>query len=1524
MKLSLKKLSVFFLILLLFIANPSFITNIIAASSPWTQSDWSGGNFSLAEQITTSTPNQTTLDTSEKLSNTGFETDLTGWSQTAENTAGTFTDSNFSADSAALAAWPLDETTTTQSYSRVINPAVATGRNIVINGTFDTDTTWVKGTGWTISGGTGVATAAVAGQNMTQTVPFVSGKSYTVTYDLVVTSGSLRIGVGSSGNGTTRTTSGTYTETIVAGSTGTFYLNPVATFTGTVDNVTVAQINIPASTATSATQLLTDGDMEAAGTGSWTAGNSAALSKQTTSPHGGSQVLRVTRNVTASPYAKQTILTVGQVYRVTGYARGDGAGSPSTPHVLQNSAGTTLFSGTTSSAWQPFDVVFVANSTDIDFGSLSLPNGGYVEFDDVVVSADNYIRPGELVQDRDMETAGTGYWPSPLFPGTITKDTTSPHSGTQNLRIARDGTNNNPAADQIGVFALGKTYLVTGWYKTDGTAIVQMNDGITNQFSGAATTTWTYFDKTFVATGTRLRLQTVTSTGTQYSEWDDVSVTEVDPLVGRPTNGVTLGTTAGGHLTTAYSFDGSNDYVNIYSSDLNSAFNPNEGTMVAWAKVSGAGMWTDATTRRIVFAGFDNSTNLIGIYKGSSNNTLGVSYIAGSVAKSVFTTTSSTDWMQIVITWSKSNDQVIAYFNGTQSGSTLTGLGTWSGNLSSTNTEIGANASGLNPWSGLINDVRLYNSALTPTQIANLYNGYTVTRDTGTKYAGTASLKTVTEGHTNADVVQSVNVGNTQNYYLSAYAYTNGSAVTSSDVELFYNGATVPTTYTSVGSGWYQLTGTVAGANTARNYGVQIKSGKTVYIDNTSLKASSGTLTSSIFGTGTGSNGTDYGTVTFSATTPANTTASVKVRTSDDSSMSTALDFSSCNLLSSGANIPTSTCVINGERYVQYQIILSNTDGVSTPTFNSISLNFGTRNLSVPPPACTDTTPSSAPIITSVTPIDQNTLRLVFTKAGSPVSYYALEYGDTSGNYKWGVPSFGDANTTSYNAGFLTPNTTYYFKVRAGNGCAPGPWSSEASGTTSLASITTTTTSGIVPSAPKIPVSPSPTPTTGPGTGPLPPEKPGGITLPTIDTKPISEFIKNNLNALASFWETLRKDYQQGLIALQQYFEGFKQKSLSLIASILTRTGNEINTISGNIAYQTSILSRITNRLTIQETEIYMKNIETSVKISTNNIQSFGLGISNILNKSNSEYTSFLGRSQTTLASLIQSILNTISRTTASVANAIGKSIAVTTRAIDSKSKELASIVIKTTSNIVAATGSVSKSIIRSVGNQIALVSNSVTKTAATSLNATNKELVKLTNTINAQFTLVSQATNKALTRVQTFLAITGEYWFNSEPTKILAVDVASTSPTSAVITWQTNQFASSAINYGFDTSYGQRAQSDQLVKNHKIEITNLEPNKTYFFEVMSQGKDYVHDSYYTFQTAGGQTQIFKKTKVEIIGNQNDWILVRNAPTKEGEIIAKVQVGQTFQFLMEKNSWFLIKLDGSEGWISKEFGKLTQ
>lgn len=118
----------------------------------------------------------------------------------------------------------------------------------------------------------------------------------------------------------------------------------------------------------------------------------------------------------------------------------------------------------------------------------------------------------------------------------------------------------------------------------------------------------------------------------------------------------------------------------------------------------------------------------------------------------------------------------------------------------------------------------------------------TVTRDTTTKYAGAASAKLVAGG-TDANYLQSVNVGDTATYNLYCYAYTTGAAVTSADVELYYDGAVLSTSYTDMGGGWYKLSSSLTGVASAKDFGVRVKAGKTVYCDSFSLQAGSGATT---------------------------------------------------------------------------------------------------------------------------------------------------------------------------------------------------------------------------------------------------------------------------------------------------------------------------------------------------------------------------------------------------------------------------------------------------------------------------------------------------------------------------------------------------------------------------------------------------------------------------------------------------------------------------------------------------------
>lgn len=93
---------------------------------------------------------------------------------------------------------------------------------------------------------------------------------------------------------------------------------------------------------------------------------------------------------------------------------------------------------------------------------------------------------------------------------------------------------------------------------------------------------------------------------------------------------------------------------------------------------------------------------------------------------------------------------------------------------------------------------------------------------------------------------------------------------------------------------------------------------------------------------------------------------------------------------------------------------------------------------------CQDTPPAGAPYLLSVTP-GLNSATLTWNEAFDPVSYYLVAYGTSHGVYQYGNPGIGGKGKTSYTVTNLSGDTTYYFVVRAGNGCAPGPFSNELS-----------------------------------------------------------------------------------------------------------------------------------------------------------------------------------------------------------------------------------------------------------------------------------------------------------------------------------------------------------------------------------------------------------------------------------------------------------------------------------------------
>lgn len=127
---------------------------------------------------------------------------------------------------------------------RVINGATG---NLVSNGTMSAQGIWVAGNEWAFGGTVATKTAGTA-QTLSQTIApalgqLVSGVSYSLSFVLTRSAGSIAADVGGGTAGTSRSSSSTFTETLVAGSTQVLTFTPSTDFAGTVDTVTLSYVS---------------------------------------------------------------------------------------------------------------------------------------------------------------------------------------------------------------------------------------------------------------------------------------------------------------------------------------------------------------------------------------------------------------------------------------------------------------------------------------------------------------------------------------------------------------------------------------------------------------------------------------------------------------------------------------------------------------------------------------------------------------------------------------------------------------------------------------------------------------------------------------------------------------------------------------------------------------------------------------------------------------------------------------------------------------------------------------------------------------------------------------------------------------------------------------------------------------------------------------------------------------------------------------------------------------------------------
>ena len=125
------------------------------------------------------------------------------------------------------------------------NISVKRIQNVVENGEMSSDRVWTLNTGWTISGGIATCDGSQSGaSNVGQNVLTI-GKTYLVTYELLSrTAGSIKVVLGTTYSDS-HTVPAVYSVVLTAATTGWMLLQADTSFAGTIDNVTVYELDTP-------------------------------------------------------------------------------------------------------------------------------------------------------------------------------------------------------------------------------------------------------------------------------------------------------------------------------------------------------------------------------------------------------------------------------------------------------------------------------------------------------------------------------------------------------------------------------------------------------------------------------------------------------------------------------------------------------------------------------------------------------------------------------------------------------------------------------------------------------------------------------------------------------------------------------------------------------------------------------------------------------------------------------------------------------------------------------------------------------------------------------------------------------------------------------------------------------------------------------------------------------------------------------------------------------------------------------
>ena len=267
----------------------------------------------------------------------------------------------------------------------------------ITNGSFNTDSDWSKGTGWSINATNGTASAdGTSGFNYLSQSNIFDDASAIYKMIITIDSAESLVNAGIVKNGTVQSFQNSFGITSVGTHTVYFtnstsnlliYSNGVTT---TISNISVKKVLMGnyATTNFFGDELFTDGDFEASGTTSWddhVDSHEVTLAKDTGTVKSGSKSLKITRVSGKGGFAQAvTGLDTSKQYRYTGWVYSN-SGNIALAYKNDSQLGlspTTLETISTTGQWVQFDHTFTPPASTTYIGGWKSVDGSFAFLDD--------------------------------------------------------------------------------------------------------------------------------------------------------------------------------------------------------------------------------------------------------------------------------------------------------------------------------------------------------------------------------------------------------------------------------------------------------------------------------------------------------------------------------------------------------------------------------------------------------------------------------------------------------------------------------------------------------------------------------------------------------------------------------------------------------------------------------------------------------------------------------------------------------------------------------------------------------------------------------------------------------------------------------------------------------------------------------------------------------------------------------------------------------------------------------------